>query len=80
LLNYLCGVPIPVFVIYELLIRIHAFDPSIGTYVSHTFNSTGAVVFTTTRTIRIRKALLNRQFKDPELISEAELVLLSGSK
>ena len=71
--------PVPVFVIYELLIRIHEHDPSIGSYVSHNFNNTGVVIFTTTKKIKIRNAILNRQFKDPELIFDADLLLLAKS-
>lgn len=77
MLNYLCAVPIPVFVIYELLSRIHQIDPKIGTYVSHQYNTSGAVIVTTTGTIRIRKAILNRQFKDPDLVLESDLRLLT---
>jgi len=66
-------VPIPVFVIYELLMRIHQNNPAIGAYASHSFNSSGAVVITTTRTVKIRTAILNRQFRDPNLVSEDDL-------
>lgn len=76
MLTYFCGVPIPLFIIYELVTRIHQIDPSIGTYVSHQFNTSGAVILTSNRTIRIRTALLNRQFKDPELITATELSVL----
>lgn len=69
--------PIPIFVIYELLLRIQQLDPSVGSYQSHTFNTTGAVVITTTRKVRIRKAILNRQFKDPELVLESDLLLIA---
>lgn len=72
--------PIPLFIIYELLIRIQRFDPFIGSYVSHTFNNQGAVVTTTTSTLRIKKAILNRQFKDPELVQEADLRQLPVKK
>lgn len=71
--------PIPIFVIHELLMRIHELDPSIGSYRSHTFNTVGAVIITSTRKVRIRKAILNRQFKDPELVSEKDLLLIAGS-
>lgn len=66
--------PIPIFVIYELLIRIHQLDPAIGSYVSHSYNTNGAVVITTTGTFRIRKAILNRQFRDPELVFDTDLL------
>ncbi|SEA65933.1 hypothetical protein [Pedobacter hartonius] len=69
--------PIPVFVIYELLLRVQRFDPSIGSYKSHTFNTSGAVVITSNRKLRIRKAILNRQFKDPELVFESDLLLIA---
>jgi hypothetical protein len=69
-------VPIPLFIFYELLTRIHQIDPSIGTYVSHRYNTTGAVVITSNRTLRIKKSILNRQFKDPELVTVAELALI----
>ncbi|WP_158796148.1 hypothetical protein [Pedobacter sp. L105] len=65
--------PIPIFIIYELIIRIQRFDPSIGSYVSHTFNQQVAVVITTTGTLRIKNAILNRQFKDPELVTDTDL-------
>ena len=66
--------PIPVFVIYELLMRIHQDNPAIGAYASHSFNSSGVTVVTTTRTVRIRTAILNRQFRDPTLVTEDDLV------
>jgi len=66
-------VPIPVFVIYELLMRIHQDNPAIGAYASHSINSSGAVVVTTTRTVRIRTAILNRQFRDPTLVTSDDL-------
>jgi len=69
-------VPIPIFIIYELLIRIQQLAPDAGTYVSHTFNNQGAIIITTNRTFRVRKALLNRQFKDPKLVSNEDLLLL----
>ena len=68
--------PIPLFIIYELLTRIHQIDPTIGSYVSHKLNTNGAVLTTSNRTIRIRKAILNRQFKDPTLVTEADLLQL----
>lgn len=76
MLSYLCRVPIPIFVIYELLARIHQFEPTIGAYVSHTMNTSGAVIVTTHRKVRIRKAILNRQFRNPELVLESDLLLL----
>lgn len=77
MLSYLCAVPIPLYIIYELLIRLNQFNPSIGSYTSHSFNTTGAVIITTHGKLRIRKAILNRQFKDPELVSSADLILLT---
>lgn len=66
--------PIPTFVIYELIVRIYQLQPAIGSYASHTFNTSGAVIITSTGTFRIRKAILNRQFKDPELVFDADLL------
>ena len=77
MLNYLCAVPIPLYIIYELLIRVNQINPSIGSYNSHSFNTAGAVITTSSGKLRIRKALLNRQFKDPELISSSDLILLT---
>lgn len=75
-LNYLCAVPLPIFIIYELISRIHKIDPTIGSYVSHKFNKSGAVIVTSNKTIRVRNAILNRQFKDPTLVHETDLQLL----
>ena len=69
--------PIPLYIIYELLIRVNQINPAIGSYSSHTFNTAGAVIITTSGKLRVRNALLNRQFKDPELISSADLALLA---
>ncbi|CAM4077090.1 hypothetical protein SAMN06265348_102338 [Pedobacter westerhofensis] len=79
MLSYLCRVPIPVFIIHELLMRIHELDPSVGSYQSHTFNTSGTVIVTSARKIRIRKAILNRQFKDPELVFESDLLQIISS-
>ncbi|QNK63516.1 hypothetical protein H7F33_03155 [Pedobacter sp. PAMC26386] len=65
--------PLPIFIFHELLIRIYQFDPTVGSYVSHNYTKTGAVIITTTRTVRIRRAILNKQFKDPTLIPETDL-------
>ncbi|WP_157287659.1 hypothetical protein [Pedobacter cryoconitis] len=65
--------PIPIFIFHELLFRIQLFDPSIGSYVSHSYTKSGAVIVTTTRTVRISRGLLNKQFKDPTLIPEAAI-------
>jgi hypothetical protein len=66
-------VPLPIFIFHELLFRIELFDPNVGSYISHSYNKSGAIIVTTTRTIRIRRGLLNKQFKDPTLIPETDL-------
>ncbi|KIO74711.1 hypothetical protein TH53_24860 [Pedobacter lusitanus] len=65
--------PLPIFIFHELLFRIQLFDPTVGSYISHSYTKTGAVIVTSTRTIRIRNGILNKQFKDPNLIPETVL-------
>lgn len=65
---------IPVFVMHELLIRLSAFDPHVGGYVSHELNSKGAVVKTTARLFQFPRQLLEKQFADPRLITDEEIV------
>jgi len=67
-------VPIPIFIFYELINRIHQINPSAGNYVSHSFNTSGAVIQTTAGTVRIRTGILNKQFKDPNLVKETDLL------
>ncbi|MGY0037393.1 hypothetical protein [Pedobacter sp. NJ-S-72] len=57
----------------RILFRIELFDPNVGSYISHSYNKSGATIVTTTRTIKIRRGLLNKQFKDPTLIPETDL-------
>ena len=71
--------PVPVFVIHELILEIYALDAKTGSYISHSYNSTGAIVLTTTRKIKIRNAILNRQFKDPRKVLRSDLLHLANS-
>ncbi len=71
--------PVPVFVIHELIQEIHALESRTGFYMSHSYNSSGAIVLTITRKIKIRNAILNRQFKDPRKVLRSDLLHLANS-
>lgn len=67
---------IPVYVIYELLIRLQELSPIIGDYLQNKTTKDGILVQTSMGIISISEDILFRQFNDPSSISKLELLSL----
>lgn len=67
---------IPVFVFYELLIRLSELNPDVGDYFSHTLLEKEVILKTTTGMIKVPLNLVKKQFADPKLIATSELSAL----
>lgn len=65
--------PIPIFVIYELLIRMQEISPDIGEYQTHHFEGGRAIIQTTEHRYECSMDILYRQFFDPRLIDIDEI-------
>lgn len=65
---------IATYVIYELLIRLQELNPGVGEYVSSKKSASGVLLKTSTGTIDIPEDLLHRQFHQPALVSQAEML------
>lgn len=70
---------IPVYVIYELLIRLNELNTDVGDYISNKKINQGILVRTSTGIIALSDEILSRQFHDPSTISQQEILdLLKG--
>jgi len=67
----------PLYIYYELLIRLSEIESEIGHYVSSTVNEEVCILRTTNGTVEVPVNFLKRQFEDPNLINKDELVTLS---
>jgi len=67
----------PLYIYYELLIRLSEIESEIGHYVSSTANEEVCILRTTNGTVNVPVNFLKRQFEDPSLINKDELVALS---
>ena len=67
----------PLYIYYELLIRLSEIESEIGHYVSSTANEEVCILRTTNGTVKVPVNFLKRQFEDPNLINRGELVELS---
>lgn len=67
---------IPVFVIYELIIRLSEIEPGIGDYISGTHHDEGIIIKLSNGTLFIPDSVLQMQFKDPELLNKTDLLQL----
>lgn len=67
----------PLYIYYELLIRLSEIESEIGHYVSSTANEEVCILRTTNGTVKVPVNFLKRQFEDPNLINKDELVALS---
>jgi len=67
----------PLYIIYELLVRLRELNPQAGEFVSCKRHHLGATVKTTTGTLEIPDKLLMLQFNDPSLISAKEMAALA---
>ncbi|TCD12029.1 hypothetical protein EZ449_03105 [Pedobacter frigidisoli] len=71
----------PLYIYYELLIRLSAIDSELGEYLSTSQNQNVCILRTTNGTILVPTAILIKQFESPDLITTNELVeLASGFK
>lgn len=66
----------PLYIYYELLIRLSEIESEIGHYVSSTTNEEVCILRTTNGTVKVPVNFLKRQFEDPNLINKDELVAL----
>jgi hypothetical protein len=67
------------YVIYELLVRLQALDPTVGDYLSYQKIKAGISVKTTTGPLEIPDDLLDLQFNNPAAISNVDLVQILSS-
>ncbi|KQS37016.1 hypothetical protein [Pedobacter sp. Leaf194] len=66
----------PLYLYYEILIRLEEFVPNIGDYMSATEKENDCLIKTTTGQLLVPKAILMKQFDDPNFISKSEMVQL----
>jgi len=66
----------PLYIYYELLIRLSEIESEIGHYVSSTADQEICIIRTTNGTVKVSVNVLKRQFDDPNLIGSEELNLL----
>ena len=68
----------PLFLYYELLVRLTEFRPDIGDFVSAFASDSHLVLTTGTGILEISSGLMYRQFNDPDTVSKAEIRKLAG--
>lgn len=66
----------PLYIYYELLIRLSEFVPDIGIYLSVKEGEEKCLVRTTNGQIEIAVELIYKQFQDPNLISREDIAEL----
>lgn len=66
----------PVYVIYELIIRLQELNPEVGEYINYRDTATGILVRTTSGNIEVPESMLLRQFNDPTSITQHEILNL----
>ncbi|RZK22794.1 MAG: hypothetical protein EOO43_09215 [Flavobacterium sp.] len=67
----------PLYIYYELLIRLSAIDSELGEYLSTSQNDEVCILKTTNGRLVVPTEILKRQFEAPDLISTAELTELA---
>lgn len=72
-LIYIWGVTTPLYVLYELLIRLTELDPMIGDFHEHKHLENGAVIKTNNGSLNVPKHILKKQFSSPSEVTEADL-------
>jgi hypothetical protein len=72
-LIYICGVTTPLYVLYELLIRLTELDPMIGDFHTHKQMENGAIIRTNNGSLNVPKHILKKQFSSPSEVTEADL-------
>jgi hypothetical protein len=63
----------PLYLYYEMLIRVSEFQPEVGDYQFVSVSNEIAAIKTTTSELKIANEILLKQFHDPDLISAAEI-------
>ncbi|TCD16861.1 hypothetical protein EZ456_23910 [Pedobacter psychrodurus] len=69
----------PVFLYYELLVRLAEFRSDIGDFRSVIASDSHSVLTTATGLLEIPSALMHRQFNDPNTVSKEEIRKLAGN-
>lgn len=72
-LIYLCTVTTPLYVLYELLIRLTELDPMIGDFYAHKYTDTGVIIRTNNGSLNVPLHILEKQFSSPSQITNADL-------
>ena len=72
-LIYICGVTTPLYVLYELLIRLTELDPTIGDFYAHKYTDSGAIIRTNNGSLIVPQHILEKQFSNPSQITDADL-------
>ncbi|WP_316833039.1 hypothetical protein [Pedobacter aquatilis] len=67
----------PLYLYYEILIRLEELVPNIGDYLAAHERENECLIKTTTGQLTVPKTLLMKQFEDPNLIAESEMATLS---
>ncbi|WP_157766466.1 hypothetical protein [Pedobacter ginsengisoli] len=63
----------PLYVLYELLIRLTELDPMIGDFYSHKYTDQGAIIRTNNGSLNVHQHILEKQFSNPTKITDADL-------
>jgi hypothetical protein len=66
----------PLYLLYEILIRLTELDPMIGDFYSYKYTDTGVIIRTTNGSLYVAQQLLDKQFANPVHITPDELKLL----
>ena len=70
---------LPTYAIVELLMRLAHYNSLVGDYKNHSVFTDGVIVKTSGGTINFPTALIMKQFENPELITENELLEIATS-
>ena len=69
----------PLYIYYEILIRLAEIGPNVGEYLSYKHDGDDYLIRTTTGELLVARAVLSKQFEDPNLLSIHELVQLAAT-
>jgi len=69
----------PVFVFHELVFRLAEINTAIGRYISYKPNDDTFILTTYSGTLIVPSHFIEMQFKDPELISRTDLLILASN-
>lgn len=71
------GMNYPVFILHELVLRLSDVNKQIGRYWGSSFEQNECVIETTAGKIKVALDFLEKQYRDPKLISAEEVVDLT---